>query len=186
MNNQLFSHKKQTEYCPQCGGELHIRQGKKGRFLGCSNYPSCNYLKSLQPHHEVKIFKDLEQNCPKCNNHLQLKQGSFGMFIGCSNYPECHFIVTEEKKDTEEFPCPACHKGNLISRRGRNGKYFYGCNHYPKCKFTIVHKPEEQHCPYCHGTLAILKKENETQQIWLCINPKCQQNFCINKDIEEA
>ena len=29
--------------CPKCGGELIIREGKYGRFYGCSNYPECRY-----------------------------------------------------------------------------------------------------------------------------------------------
>ncbi len=29
--------------CPRCGGKLIERQGKFGRFYGCSNYPKCRY-----------------------------------------------------------------------------------------------------------------------------------------------
>ena len=29
--------------CPQCGGELVQREGKYGRFYGCSNYPHCRF-----------------------------------------------------------------------------------------------------------------------------------------------
>lgn len=29
--------------CPRCGGTLTLRQGKYGKFYGCSNYPRCNY-----------------------------------------------------------------------------------------------------------------------------------------------
>ena len=29
--------------CPQCGGTLILRNGKYGRFYGCSNYPNCTY-----------------------------------------------------------------------------------------------------------------------------------------------
>lgn len=29
--------------CPKCGGRLILRDGKYGRFLGCSNYPKCRY-----------------------------------------------------------------------------------------------------------------------------------------------
>ena len=29
--------------CPRCGGELVLRDGRYGRFYGCSNYPKCNY-----------------------------------------------------------------------------------------------------------------------------------------------
>lgn len=29
--------------CPQCGGNLVLRQGKYGSFYGCSNYPRCKF-----------------------------------------------------------------------------------------------------------------------------------------------
>jgi hypothetical protein len=29
--------------CPFCGGNLVLREGRYGRFYGCSNYPKCNY-----------------------------------------------------------------------------------------------------------------------------------------------
>lgn len=29
--------------CPKCGASLVARNGKFGRFLGCSNYPKCRY-----------------------------------------------------------------------------------------------------------------------------------------------
>lgn len=35
--------KQQVEPCPKCGGELIERKGKYGKFLGCSNYPTCKY-----------------------------------------------------------------------------------------------------------------------------------------------
>ncbi len=30
--------------CPLCGGNLVPRNGRYGRFYGCSNYPSCKYI----------------------------------------------------------------------------------------------------------------------------------------------
>lgn len=33
--------------CPRCKGELVERQGKYGRFLGCSNYPRCKFTTPL-------------------------------------------------------------------------------------------------------------------------------------------
>ena len=40
--------------CPQegCGGELVQRQGRHGKFFGCSNYPRCRYTTSELPHAE--------------------------------------------------------------------------------------------------------------------------------------
>lgn len=29
--------------CPQCGGQLVLRQGRYGSFYGCSNYPKCKF-----------------------------------------------------------------------------------------------------------------------------------------------
>ena len=31
--------------CPKCGNELIQRKGKYGKFIGCSNYPKCKYIK---------------------------------------------------------------------------------------------------------------------------------------------
>ena len=33
--------------CPLCGGRLRVKEGKYGRFLGCSNYPECKYTKNI-------------------------------------------------------------------------------------------------------------------------------------------
>ena len=49
----LTNHKKQfrrkqeenISKCPKCGGNLVLRTGKYGKFIGCSNYPKCTYTK---------------------------------------------------------------------------------------------------------------------------------------------
>lgn len=33
--------------CPRCGGQLIKRKGKYGLFLGCSNYPKCDYTSNI-------------------------------------------------------------------------------------------------------------------------------------------
>lgn len=33
--------------CPRCGGTLVIRDGKYGKFIGCSNYPKCQFTKKI-------------------------------------------------------------------------------------------------------------------------------------------
>lgn len=35
----------QKNICPRCGGNLIKRNGKYGEFIGCSNYPKCNFIK---------------------------------------------------------------------------------------------------------------------------------------------
>ena len=42
------------ERCPTCGGELLSRQGSRGAFIGCGNFPKCTYTRGLveaQPLH---------------------------------------------------------------------------------------------------------------------------------------
>ena len=34
--------------CPRCGAKLVERKGKYGNFIGCSNYPSCNYKEKFK------------------------------------------------------------------------------------------------------------------------------------------
>lgn len=36
--------------CPECGAGSHliVRDGKYGMFIGCSNYPGCNYLMNIR------------------------------------------------------------------------------------------------------------------------------------------
>ena len=34
--------------CPKCGANLVERNGKFGRFLGCSNYPKCRFTHNFQ------------------------------------------------------------------------------------------------------------------------------------------
>lgn len=35
--------------CPNCGGKLVKRKGKYGEFIGCSNFPNCDYTKNIDP-----------------------------------------------------------------------------------------------------------------------------------------
>lgn len=171
----LFKSRKQTEFCPDCGGELHIKQGKKGLFLGCSNYPACDYLKPLQQ--TSHIIRTLDEICPECGDFLQLKQGHFGIFIGCANYPACDFVVhREQENEAENCPCPECQKGQLVARQGRAGKTFYACSRYPDCKFTLASQPQAVGCPECHYPIAVRKKGRGTSRLQ-CANKSCQHIF---------
>ena len=33
--------------CPRCGGQLVERNGRYGKFMGCSNYPKCRYVQKM-------------------------------------------------------------------------------------------------------------------------------------------
>ncbi len=41
------------EKCPDCEKPLVLREGKKGKFVGCSGYPKCRYTRDYQPDGEA-------------------------------------------------------------------------------------------------------------------------------------
>ncbi|SJL84815.1 type I DNA topoisomerase [Vibrio palustris] len=165
IDPKLFSHSGQAasqESCPQCDHELVIRHGKRGPFLGCSQYPECDYIKPLHQN-DGHIIKELGVPCSECGHELVLRQGRYGMFIGCSHYPECHHIESLDGDDsgTEpkvELTCPECGDGHLIERKNRFGKMFYACSGYPKCKFAVNLPPIKGTCQACGFGLLVEKK----------------------------
>lgn len=40
---ELKNEQRQDELCPRCKSKLKLREGKYGKFLGCSNFPKCRY-----------------------------------------------------------------------------------------------------------------------------------------------
>ena len=88
------------ETCPECGNELVIRSGKYGKFVACSNYPECKYIKK----DEVQVVEVMD--CPKCAGKIVEKKTRKGkIFYGCTNYPKCDF-ASWYKPLTRK--CPGC------------------------------------------------------------------------------
>ncbi len=89
---------KTGELCPDDGGELVIKQGRYGRFVGCSNYPACRFTKPL--------VAKLGVLCPKDRGEIVERRTRQGRtFYGCANYPACDW--TSWKKPVGQ-PCPNC------------------------------------------------------------------------------
>ena len=151
--------------CPQEGrkpGQLVIKLGRYGKFIGCSNWPDCNYIRNLDGQ-ERKEPEVLEETCPECWKPLAKKWGRFGPFVGCTGYPECKYIKREEQKTGVK--CPKCGQGDLVvkrARRGKRGSVFYGCNRYPECDFTVGQRPVPDPCPSC-GSLMLQQKDGTTK-----------------------
>ncbi|UUM19148.1 type I DNA topoisomerase [Mycoplasma sp. 1018B] len=76
------------EKCPVDNGDLIEKNSKFGKFIGCSNFPKCNYSQPII---------DKEQ-CPNDQGALILKKSKFGYFFACQNYPQCNYIKNNNKK----------------------------------------------------------------------------------------
>ena len=83
---------KTGQICPDCGGELVIRQGRFGKFISCSNYPKCRYTANLPK----EAPEETGEMCPECGSPLVKRKSRYGTtFIGCSNYPQCSYIKND-------------------------------------------------------------------------------------------
>jgi DNA topoisomerase-1 len=163
------------EACPKCGKPLTARLGKRGKFIGCSAYPECDYTRNMDgdPGESTQPVIVEGRLCPQCNSELVIKAGPYGKFIGCTSYPKCKFIEPLEKPKDTGVSCPECKEGALIERKSRYGKLFYSCNSYPKCKYATWNPPINEPCPKCGWPILTIKitKRRGTEKV-------CPQKEC--------
>jgi DNA topoisomerase-1 len=161
------------EKCPKCEGQLSIRLGRNGRFIGCTNYPECDYTRNLNDDGASNEPEQVGRECPKCSKPLIFKQGRYGKFIGCSGYPDCKHIEPLEKPEDTGVTCPKCNEGTIMKRKSRRGKIFYSCSGYPKCDYAIWNEPVAEPCPTCGWPILTIKttKRRGTEKV-------CPQQDC--------
>ena len=161
------------EKCPKCEGQLSIRLGRNGRFIGCTNYPECDYTRNLNDDGSSNEPEQVGRDCPKCGKPLIFKQGRYGKFIGCSGYPDCKHIEPLEKPTDTGVTCPKCNEGTIMKRKSRRGKIFYSCSGYPKCDYAIWNEPVAEPCPSCAWPILTIKttKRRGTEKV-------CPQQDC--------
>ncbi len=172
------------EACPKCGKPLAIRLGRRGRFIGCTAYPECDYTRNLNGDSEPDEPETVEgRSCPECNSPLIIRQGRYGKFIGCSSYPNCKYIEPLEKPEDTGVPCPQCNKGTLFKRKSRSGKIFYSCSKYPDCTYAIWNEPVEEPCPKCGWPVLTIKTTKRRGTEKVCPQKEC--SFAESYEAEE-
>ena len=112
--NQEIKYLDFIEGCPSCDGILYPRKGKRGLFLGCSNFPKCRQTKQFNEN-EVKS----QINPPKTSQSTASKQHA------------------KDESDFEEIKtkliCPECNSGTVILKRNkRTGRGKFVCS---QCKY---------------------------------------------------
>jgi len=166
------------ENCPKCGKPLTSRLGKRGKFIGCSGYPECDYTRNIDASsEEAVVLAEPEvvpdRVCPDCGSPLHIRIGRYGKFIGCSNYPKCKHIEPLEKPADTGVECPECHKANMLKRKSRYGKVFYSCASYPKCKYAVWYEPIAEKCPKCGWPILIHKITKRRGEEKACPQKEC-------------
>ena len=161
------------EACPKCSKPLSIRLGRRGKFIGCTAYPECDYTRNLDDAPDAVPEVVEGRNCPDCQSQLIIKRGRYGKFIGCSNYPNCKHIEPLEKPADTGVECPLCHAGNLLKRKSRYGKIFYSCATYPKCTYAVWNEPVVQPCPKCQWPMLTIKTTKRRGTEKVCPQKEC-------------
>jgi len=70
------------EVCPKCGKHpLTIRLGRRGRFVGCTGYPECDYTRNLDGVEGGEAAKREIGTDPETGKLVQLLQGPFGPYV---------------------------------------------------------------------------------------------------------
>ncbi|MEW8013366.1 MAG: type I DNA topoisomerase [Candidatus Sedimenticola endophacoides] len=177
------THEALDKSCPECGSPLSIRLGRHGRFVGCTNYPTCSYTRDLDVTQREQEPETVEgRNCPDCDSTLVIKRGKYGKFIGCSGYPGCRYIEPMEKPEDTGVTCPKCANGSLMKRKSRRGKIFYSCATYPRCDYATWNEPLAEPCPRCGWPILTLKTTKRRGTEKVCPQKEC--GFCEPVDGE--
>ena len=176
--------------CPNCGKKMLVRTSRFGnQFLGCSGYPECKTIISINHATELDSENDnneqsqlVEEKCEKCGGSMSLKVGPYGKYIECN---ECK----NRKKYVRStgVKCPKCGDGEIIEKKSKAGKIFYGCNKYPDCSFALWDEPIGTNCPEC-GEL-LVKKVTKNGEFESCSNRTCNYRKEIkteNSEISEG
>lgn len=161
--------------CPNCGKPMLVKTSRKGQqFLGCSGYPECKTVMSMNvltenmegaPSNAPEVC---EAKCEKCGSEMVFKQGPYGKYLECTN-EGCKF--RKPYRRSTGVTCPKCGKGVIVERKSKRGTVFFGCDKYPDCDFVLWNEPTGEVCPDCGGLL--VKKELKKGTTIECSNRSC-------------
>lgn len=99
--------------CEKCGHKMVVREGRFGKFLGCSNFPKCRNIKPFEEEQKKVVGK-----CPNCGKNvyaLKTKKGK--TFYACEDRDGCNFMSWDIPTGDK---CPKC--GKYLIKKGKKIK----------------------------------------------------------------
>ena len=171
--------------CPNCGRVMLVKTSRFGtQFLGCSGYPECKTIISLNNSVELDDVDNnseestVDEKCEKCGGGMIMKVGPYGKYLECK---ECK----NRKKYIRStgVKCPKCGEGVIIEKKSKYGKIFFGCNRYPDCSYALWDEPTGNTCPEC-GEL-LVKKNTKNGSFEVCSNRTCSFKRTLEEENKE-
>jgi DNA topoisomerase-1 len=91
--------------CPQCGnGQLSLKTGRFGAFIGCSNYPECNFTRQITPSADGIQGKKVLGEDPQTGLEVTLRGGRYGPYLQLGEQVKPPKVKRGEKKPEVEKP----------------------------------------------------------------------------------
>ncbi len=139
MRPHLFADGNDT--CPKCGGKLGIKLSKYGAFIGCENYPKCDYTAHLTDGDVAQDSKEIPEKPEAVNIELgdgiSFRIGRFGPYVtnGEKNVPAKQYttdtITLDVARDLLENGVKKAEPINL----GENPKTGKPIFYYPTARY---------------------------------------------------
>jgi DNA topoisomerase-1 len=109
--------------CEKCEKPMLVKSGKFGKFLACSDYPTCKSTQAI----------GIGIHCPLCKTgEMTQKQSRYKrLFYSCMTWPKCNYAVWDKPV---EKPCPQCQWPILTEKVTK--------------KSGLVHKCPQKECGY--------------------------------------
>ncbi|CAI3935381.1 type I DNA topoisomerase [Commensalibacter papalotli (ex Botero et al. 2024)] len=104
--------------CPACeDGRLNLKLGRYGAFIGCTNYPECQYTRRLgveganpEEEEDLKEGSRVLGKHPETNEEIIIKRGPWGLYIQCGEAD-----LENKKKKPKRATIPKGMDGNAIT-----------------------------------------------------------------------
>jgi DNA topoisomerase-1 len=118
--------------CEKCGGDMVLRGGKRGPWLGCASFPKCRAIVSVGKL-EGEAKARVEQLLPVLQQESAEARAMAAKIAGVP--VESAGAPSAPRSVPTDIDCEECGKPMVI-RSGRRGP-FLGCSGYPKCRHTM-------------------------------------------------
>ena len=186
MKNLKLNPELTDRECEKCGSKMAVLYNKRGKFLGCSNYPECKNTMPVDGPREKAEVIETDYKCPKCEKPMVIREGKRGRFLACTGFPKCKSTASVDDEGKIVVPketgidCEKCGSAMVIkgSRRGP----FLACSGYPKCRNAkplpeeLREKPKEtgEICEKC-GQPMVMKTSRWGKEFLACSGyPECR------------